>query len=250
MISGMTVYALLIGLGASLGVWQVVRAAPTYQASRWVDASLGVLAGALLGARLAYGSLHPAYYAAHPLELAALWQGGLSAWGALAGGLIAAGAAAALLRQPLLLVLDRLAPLVAPLAVLGWLACGQAGCAYGPQLAEGAWLGLPLPDEWGQTATRLPLQWIAALVLLGYNGGISALLVGSRKTGLYAALTGLGLAAVQGGAALLTAEPGPTWNGWRYDAWTALGLAVLSLGLLAAALWPRAHFKTMSGHWQ
>jgi prolipoprotein diacylglyceryltransferase len=248
MIPAMTLYALLIGLGASLGVWQVARAVPASQAGRWVDASLGVLAGALVGARLAYGSAHPAYYAAHPLELAAVWQGGLSGWGAVIGGLIAACAAAAFLRQPLLLVLDRTFLLAAPLAVSGWLACGQAGCAYGPRLAESAWLGLTLPDEWGQLAARFPLQWIAALLLLGYNGGIAALLPRPAKTGLRAALMGLGLAAALWAVARFTAEPGPAWNGWLLDAWVALGLAAFSLGLLVAVLWPRSYFKSMSGN--
>lgn len=244
----MNLFALLIGLGASLGLWQVARSAPADQAGRWVDAGLGVLAGMWVGARLAYGSIHPAYFAARPLELLAFWQGGLSGWGAVAGGLIAAFGAAPLLKQPLRLVLDRLCPLIPPLAVLGWLACGQAGCAYGPQLASTAWLGLPMPDEWGRILSRFPLQPIAALLLLGYNGLIGVVLTGPLKTGLRAALAGLGLAAVQFGAALLSVEPGPTWHGLLYDAWVALALGLISLGLVGAALWPRSHSQRMSGN--
>lgn len=247
MIPAMTLFAFLIGLGASLGLWQVARTAPVNQTGWWVDAGIGVLVGMLVGARLAYGSIHPAYFAARPLEIFAIWQGGLSGWGAVAGGLIATFGAAPLLRQPLRVTLDRLCPLVTPLAVLGWLACGQAGCAYGPQLAAPAWLGLPMPDEWGRVLLRFPLQPIAALLLLGYNGLIAAALAGPLKVGLHAALTGLGLAAVQLGAALLSAEPGPAWFGLGYDAWAALALAGASLGLLGAALWPRGYSKQLSG---
>ena len=248
MIPAMSLFALLIGLGASLGLWQVARSAPEDQAGRWVDAGLGVLVGMLVGARLAYGSIHPAYFATRPLEILAVWQGGLSGWGAVAGGLIAAFAAAPLLKQPLRVVLDRLSPLVAPLAVLGWLACGQAGCAYGPQLAPTAWLGLPMTDEWGRILLRFPLQPVAALLLLGYNGLIAVTLTGPLKPGLRGALTGLGLAAVQFGAALFLAEPGPTWYGLVYDAWVALALGVISLGLMGVALWPRSRSKQMSGN--
>ncbi len=186
MIPAMTLFALLIGLGASLGLWQVARSAPLNQTGRWVDAGIGVLAGMLVGARLAYASIHTAYFAERPLQIFAVWQGGLSGWGAVAGGLVAAFGVALLLRQSLRFTLDRLCPLVTPLAVLGWLACGQAGCAYGPRLAATAWLGLPMPDEWGRVLLRFPLQPVAALLLLGYNGLIAAGLSGPQKVGCLA----------------------------------------------------------------
>ena len=226
----------MLGLGASLGLWQVARSAPLARASAWIDAGMGVLAGMLLGARLAYVSAHPAYYASRPLEALAPWQGGLSAWGALPGGLLAALVAALLLRSKLLQLLDGLAPLLPPLAVLGWLGCAAAGVGYGPELPANTWYALPLVDEWGRVAPRLPLQAAAALLLLGYNWVIAAALPHSAWPGLRAALSGLGLAAVQLAAAMLAAEPVPLWNGYPMDAWAAAALAALSLILLFFAI--------------
>lgn len=234
-IKRMSTFALLLGLGASLGLWQVARSAPAHQAGRWVDVGLAVLAGMLLGARAAYVGLHFNYYLAHPGEWLQLWQGGYLAWGAFPGGLLIAACAALLLDKPLTLVLDRLAPLVPPLAVLGWLGCLAAGCAYGPPLAG----GLPAPDEWGRLLPRFPLQLTAALVLLGYNWGVARVLPANAPAGRLAALTGLGLAAVQFSAGLVAAEAAPLWYGLPYEVWSAAALAALSFVLAGFAFWPK-----------
>ncbi len=241
MIFPMSAFSLLIGLGATLGLWQVARSAPLNQAGRWVDSGLGVLVGMLIGARMAYVALHPAYYAAHPGEWVQLWLGGYTAWGAAAGGLLAAGIAAALLRRSFLLVLDGMAPLFPPLAILGWLGCTLAGCAYGPAMGPGspqggheawAWLALPVADESGQVATRFPLQIAAALLVLGYNWALAALLSRRAAPGRYAALVGLGLAGALFGVAALSAEPAPAWRGLSPDGWSAVAIAVVSVGVL------------------
>jgi phosphatidylglycerol:prolipoprotein diacylglycerol transferase len=234
----MSTFALLLGLGASLGLWQVARLAPPRQAGRWVDVGLVLLAGMLVGARAAYVATHMAYYVEHPGEWLRLDQGGYLAWGALPAALLLAALAALVLDQPLTRVLDQLSPLVAPLAVLGWLGCLAAGCAYGPLLPAGAPLGLPAPDEWGRLLPRFPLQLIAALLLLGYNWAVARVLPVRARAGRRAALTGLGLAVVQFSAALVSAEPLPLWNGLPFEAWSAAALAAFSLLLAGYAFWP------------
>jgi prolipoprotein diacylglyceryltransferase len=222
-------------------LWQVARTVPERQVGRWVDAGLGVLAGMLLGARAAYVSQHPAYYAAQPWESLQLWQGGYSIWGTIPGGLLVTIIVAWLIKQPFALVLDRLAPLFPPLAVLGWSGCAASGCSYGPSLPPGTILAMPLVDEWGQVLPRFPLQFAAALILLGYNWLITLILPGWTVPGRRAALTGLGLAVVQWIVAVLSAEPVPLWNGLSYDAWAALALGALSLILAGSTLWPHRH---------
>ena len=128
-------------------------------------------------------------------------------------------------------MLDAVAPLFPPLAVLGWLGCFVRRLRVRPGLAPGAGLALPTVDEWGQVLPRFPLQIAAALVLVGYNWGVAAVLPPKAFAGQRAALVGLGLAAVQFFGGLLSAEPVPLWNGFSYEAWSALVLGGLSLVL-------------------
>jgi prolipoprotein diacylglyceryltransferase len=236
MIFAMSAFSLLIGLGATLGLWQVARSAPLNQAGRWVDSGLWVLAAMLVGSRLGYVALRPAYFSAHPGEWAQLWLGGFTVWGAAAGGLLAAALIALIMRRPFLWVLDGVTPLFPPLLVLGWLGCVSAGCAYGPAVAPGSFLSLPSADESGQVLPRFPLQIGAALLLLGYNWALIMLLPKRPRPGRYAGLAGLGLAAVLFIVTALSAEPTPLWGPLSPDGWAALAMGVLSLAVLAISL--------------
>jgi phosphatidylglycerol---prolipoprotein diacylglyceryl transferase len=82
----------------------------------------GVL-GVVLGGRLGYVFFYkPGYYLAHPLEIAAVWQGGMAFHGGLLGVIVALGVFAWRKQRPLLQVGD----LVAPCVPLG-LASGRRG---------------------------------------------------------------------------------------------------------------------------
>lgn len=82
----------------------------------------GVL-GVILGGRLGYCLFYkPAYYAAHPLEIVAVWQGGMSFHGGMLGVFVALLLWAWRRGRPLLEVTD----LVAPCVPLG-LASGRIG---------------------------------------------------------------------------------------------------------------------------
>lgn len=70
---------------------------------------LGVVAGGRLGYCLFY---KPAYYLAHPLEILAVWQGGMSFHGGLIGVLLAMVWYARSRRRPWLQVMDFVAPCV------------------------------------------------------------------------------------------------------------------------------------------
>jgi phosphatidylglycerol:prolipoprotein diacylglycerol transferase len=82
----------------------------------------GVL-GVILGGRLGYVLFYkPAYYAAHPLEIFAVWKGGMSFHGGLLGVLVAMIVGARLHQRRFLEVTD----LIAPCVPLG-LASGRIG---------------------------------------------------------------------------------------------------------------------------
>lgn len=73
---------------------------------------LGVL-GVVLGGRLGYCLFYkPAYYLAHPLEVFAVWQGGMSFHGGLLGVLVAMWWFARTRQRPWLQVMDFVAPCV------------------------------------------------------------------------------------------------------------------------------------------
>ena len=102
---------------------------------------LGVM-GVVIGGRLGYCLFYkPAYYAAHPLEILAIWQGGMSFHGGLIGVLVSQWWFARSRHRPWLQEMDFIAPCV-PLG----LASGRAGNFINGEL----WGRFSSPDlPWG-----------------------------------------------------------------------------------------------------
>ena len=99
---------------------------------------LGVIAGGRIGYCLFY---KPAYYAAHPLEIFAIWQGGMSFHGGMLGVIVAMALWARRRGRPWLQVTD----LIAPCVPLG-LASGRVGNFINGEL----WGRFASPDlPWG-----------------------------------------------------------------------------------------------------
>lgn len=223
----MDVFSVLIGLGTLLGLGWVAWQAPEKQVFRHLDAGLWVLVGSLLGSRAAYVFYNWSYYRAHPLDIPQVWLGGFSGPGALAGALLALLVLALFTRQPLAILADAVLPLALTLTLTGWLACWQAGSAYGAETTS--WWGMPARDEWGHMASRFPVQLTGALL----TAGIIALLDGVRRwlttPGATASLGLLGLSLESLGLSFLRADPPLVWHGMRLEAWTALGFTGVSI---------------------
>jgi len=102
---------------------------------------LGVM-GVILGGRLGYCLFYkPGYYAAHPLEVFAVWQGGMSFHGGMLGVIMAEAWFALSRKRPLLQVAD----FVAPCVPIG-LAMGRLGNFINGEL----WGRVASPDlPWG-----------------------------------------------------------------------------------------------------
>jgi phosphatidylglycerol:prolipoprotein diacylglycerol transferase len=90
---GFKLYGLLLGLGIVLA-----GGLSLYQAKRWEiseaevwSAAVWVLSGGILGARLYHVLDWWQYYSARPVEVLALWKGGMGIYGAIIGGLIGLG---------------------------------------------------------------------------------------------------------------------------------------------------------------
>jgi phosphatidylglycerol:prolipoprotein diacylglycerol transferase len=120
-------YGLMYLAGFAIGWWLGLRrikqgAAPITR-PQLDDLLFLIVLGVILGGRLGYVLFYkPGYYASHPLEIFAIWQGGMSFHGGLLGVMLAMAFAAWRHRVDYLRLMD----FVAPLCPLG-IAAGRMG---------------------------------------------------------------------------------------------------------------------------
>ena len=225
----MNIFALSIGLGAALGLWQVARTAPSQKALINVRMGLVVLFGGWLGARLVFILTHSTYYANHLNESVQLWLGGLSWTGAVIGIFSTAAMIAVVKKISVGKLLDDLFPIFPPLAIAIWLGCWQSGCAYGPIVPETAVWGLASQDETGVILRRFPTQLLASLTLLVYFLWLESRLKKFAFPGRKICLSGLGISVIVGFFSFLRADPAQFWLGLRLESWACVGFSLLFL---------------------
>jgi phosphatidylglycerol:prolipoprotein diacylglycerol transferase len=171
------IFAIALDLGALAGVFVAARLAAGRGLAlhRVLDVALAVLLAALAGSRAWYVARHWSDYAANPLTVLAVWEGGLALTGAIAAGALALVVTARAFRLNLGYLADAAGVGAALGQAIGRLGCLPAGCAAGRPAAElPRWLpALVLPDATGTLALRFPSQLIEstadlllALVLL------------------------------------------------------------------------------------
>jgi phosphatidylglycerol---prolipoprotein diacylglyceryl transferase len=120
-------YGLMYLVGFALGWWlglkRIAKSEPPVTRQQFDDVLFLSVLGVILGGRLGYVLFYkPAYYAANPLEILALWQGGMSFHGGLLGVMLAMAFAARRHGIDYLRLMDFLAPLC-PLGI----AAGRLG---------------------------------------------------------------------------------------------------------------------------
>src|SRR5215469_3919354 len=155
------------GIGLALTFWfgfayferRLKRAG--YRTDWFVPVFLWIILAAVVGARVLHVLSHPSYYADHPGDILAIWQGGLSSF----GGLLFAVPTGIILtrRRCPELSLGRALDLAAPVLA----ACWAIGRLLGPQLmvAGGGhpthqWFGMYYADQVGK---RLPVPIFQAM---------------------------------------------------------------------------------------
>lgn len=126
-------YALFTIIAAGTAWWLGMREArrkglPTDRAE---GSLVWIFVGAIVGARLFHVIDRPESYLAQPLEVFALWNGGLAAWGGIIGGIVSGVAYFRRVGLDLRTVLDAAAPAMILGQGLGRLACIPNGDAYG-----------------------------------------------------------------------------------------------------------------------
>ena len=227
----MSIFSLFVGVGSSLSLLRIVLSVDRWQASRWVNVGLMILAGTLAGSRLGYTVVHFSHYQNHLWEIPLFWMGGLSWPGAVLGAFITAYIIDKNWKIPFNNLLDTTSVMVAPLAITTWIGCYFAGVAYGPLAPAGTWWGIPGVDEYGVFSARLPLQPLAAILLTLYYFFLDQKYPRLRKPGQKAAWTYLGLSLNLLVFTLLRADPAPLWMGLRLDFWFACLFLLSSLFL-------------------
>jgi phosphatidylglycerol:prolipoprotein diacylglycerol transferase len=174
-------YSALIWLGIVLAIayaqWQ--GRLRGYRHTQVLDAALWVLAGGLVGARLAYvlpnwqdygghltaPLLRPAFYAG----LFGLWGGGYAFQGGLLGGTMALWLYSLRAGLSFPRLADLAAPAVALAQALGWAGAWVHGANYG--LIMSSPFSMWLPDLYGVYGPRFPTQMLAcALSILLFLG--------------------------------------------------------------------------------
>jgi phosphatidylglycerol:prolipoprotein diacylglycerol transferase len=102
-------YGIMIALGLYAGIQIALRDAPRRGINRDQLMNVALLAAVLgiIGGRLYYVvQNNPSFYLHHPIEIIAVWQGGMAFFGAIFGGALAMGIAAWRWRMPFWSLLD------------------------------------------------------------------------------------------------------------------------------------------------
>jgi phosphatidylglycerol:prolipoprotein diacylglycerol transferase len=210
------------------------------------DLLLWATLGVILGGRLAYVVFYqPGYFLAKPLEALAIWSGGMSFHGGLAGATLAMYLFARSRKLPFLSLADVVAT-VAPIGLLlGRIANFVNGELWG-RVTTAPW-GVIFPN--GGPAPRHPSQLYEAategLILL-IALSLVARAGGYGRPGLVTGLFGAGYALARIGCEFFR-EPDPQL-GFLWGGFATMGM-ILSLPMLAIGVWLilRARATPMQG---
>ncbi len=185
--------------------WQMMMRMATWPGAKYTrndadDALLWMTAGVILGGRLGYVLFYkPLYFLSHPLEIAQVWQGGMSFHGGMLGVVLATILFTRRRKIPLLNFGDRLA-LVAPVGLFfGRIANFINGELWG-RPSEAPWAMIfPSGGPWPRHPSQLYQAALEGVVLLAVLWTLRRLPV-ARNDGFLtgAFLTGYGVARIIG----------------------------------------------------
>jgi phosphatidylglycerol---prolipoprotein diacylglyceryl transferase len=222
-----------IALGLAL-TQAVTRRVPQFAGlTGWVDGVLVALVGAMLGGRAAFVAAEWAYFAARPLLIWRISEGGFGYHGALLGGVIGLWLWTVARKRPFPAYINLLAPAFTLVNTGGWYGCWLHGCAYGRETRFTGqwwhdWLAADLPDPFGLFALRYQTQLLG--VILGLVALIFTLYIIKRRcpqAAFWAALFGVSLGHLL--VSLLRGDPAPNYAGARLDIWLNALFAILSV---------------------
>lgn len=226
------IYGVLITLAIGLGVFLCLRREKPMGLPREIsiDFALAAVPAAVIGARLYYVVFEWPRYAAEPLRILYIWEGGLAIYGAVMGG----AAAALIFSRVKKIPFGALADLVAPALILGQ-AIGRWGNfvnqeAFGGVMENPALQFFPLAVQvegaWHMATFFYESVWdfLGFLLLWRRRNKITAR---GNLFFLYLAWYGLGRAVIEG-----LRTDSLMWGGVRVSQALSVILCVLSVAVL------------------
>ena len=128
-----------------------------------LDMAIVAVIGGILGARIGWIMTSPTilWYFAHPLHILAIWEGGLSYFGGILGGVISANWLIRRRRMRFWQMADIVAPLLALSFGIGKIGCWLNGCCNGT--ATTSWLGVIFTNPLSQSDLLNQRIWPAQL---------------------------------------------------------------------------------------
>jgi len=128
-----------------------------------LDLAIVAVIGGIIGARIGWIMTSPTvlWYLAHPLRILAIWEGGLSYFGGILGGVIAANCLIRRRRMGFWRMADIVAPLLALSFGIGKVGCWLNGCCNGT--ATTSWLGVIFTNPLSQSDLLNQRIWPAQL---------------------------------------------------------------------------------------
>jgi prolipoprotein diacylglyceryltransferase len=229
----LSLFSLLIGLGASLALLRLAFTVAAEIRIRWLLHGLAVFAGALLAARLVFVLEHLAYYSTRQIEILNFSSGGLWWPGAAVGGLMVTLVIGILRHRKVKETFDKFNVFLLPLALSFWLAAWRAGVGYGARLDSSVWWGMPMLDISGVTTPRVPVQPAAALTILMLLGAMEWVWKKPAPAGRRMAVLLLVLSVHTLLFSLMRTDPVQPFFGIRLDVWISILLIFVSGILLA-----------------
>lgn len=218
-------YGLCIALGVLLSLFLMKRRAlkQGFPGPEEVfDMAFAVLVWGFVGARIFYVIQNLSFYAAHPLKIFAVWEGGLIFYGGAIAAFVGLGRMARKKKWPLWKILDFLAPYGALTHAFGRLGCFMNGCCFG-KACECPW------------AVRFPeLSYAvhpAQLYEAFYDLVLFAFLIKRRErirfegeiSLLYFLLYGMGRYLIE-----FVREPSWAWMGLSSNQWISVAIMLVS----------------------
>jgi phosphatidylglycerol:prolipoprotein diacylglycerol transferase len=158
-------YGIMVALAIAVGVTAMYFESRRQgiNADYVLDMAIAAVIGGIAGARIGWimTSGNVPWYLAHPLRILAIWEGGLSYFGGIIGGVIAAGFLMRRRRLPFWHMADIVAPFLALSFGIGKIGCWLNGDSNGTPTTS--WLGVIFTNPLSESTLLNQKVWPAQL---------------------------------------------------------------------------------------